>query len=83
MQTVTTERPSRLDTVMRNLRVWNREQIAIRRVMYQFPREVRFTNEEFASLFGVSRGEASKMVTRHEAILIRERVGRSVQIGLR
>lgn len=83
MQTTTTERPSRIDQTINRVRAWHREQIAIRKIMYQFPRNVRFTNEELASLFGVSRGEASKMVTRHEAILTRERVGRAVQIGLR
>lgn len=83
MQTTIAERPSRIDGTINRVRTWHREQIAIRKVMYQFPRDVRFSNEELAALFGVSRGEASKMVSRHEAILIRERVGRSVQIGLR
>lgn len=83
MQTVTAERPSRLDGTVSRVRAWHREQIAIRKVLYQFPREVRFSNDEFAALFGVSAGEASRMVSRHGAILVRERVGRSVQIGLR
>lgn len=83
MQTTIAERPSRLDATVSRVRAWNREQMDLRRILYQFPRHIRWTNGEFAALLGVSKGQASKIVTRHAAILVRERAGRYVQIGLR
>jgi hypothetical protein len=78
----TMENPARIDAIMRNVRVWHREQIELRKAMYKAGAEA-VSNGKLAEVLGCSPGEASKRVSAHPELFRRQRVGREVEISLR
>lgn len=57
------------------------ERSALKRVIRRFAGG-HVSNAELAFLLGVSKGQASKMVSRHADLVTRQKIGRSVFIAL-
>tara|TARA_R110000868_G_scaffold19084_2_gene82614 strand:+ start:1334 stop:1507 length:174 start_codon:yes stop_codon:yes gene_type:complete len=56
--------------------------MAIGRTFGRLGKGASLTNRELAVLMGVSKGEASKLVSRHPTLLRRQRTGRHVRITM-
>ena len=72
----------RFDAACRAAKSWFSEQLEIRRTFARLAPGSAFTNRELAALMHVSKGESSKMVSRHPKLLRRKRLGRVVLISM-
>lgn len=72
----------RVNAACRAAESWFSEQLEIRRTFARLAPGAALTNRELAALLHVSKGEASKLVSRHPKLLRRKRSGRIVRISL-
>ena len=73
---------ARVNAACRAAENWFSETLTIRQTFARLAPTAALTNAEFAALLRCSKGEASKLVSRHPKLLRRQRVGRHVRITI-